>query len=219
MLLAVNGPNVSAVPETKKRPGPVPKLSREAVLDAARELAPDEVTLAAIGARLGVTSPALYRYFEDRTAILEALADEAREQLTPPSEDLPWDEWLRAAASKERALWSAHPDLYESARYRAVAAPFTKMAIVGARVLLSAGFNRADILAILTISSEIAHAIGHAEHNHRTGDRAPSNPEDVAALREILGEGPVDYDAVFNDSLDIAIEGLRARLPKRARRR
>jgi AcrR family transcriptional regulator len=189
------------------------------VLDAARELAPDDVTLAAIGAKLGVTSPALYRYFDDRTAILEALANEAREELTPPSEDLAWDEWLREAARKERNLWRSHPDLYDAANYRAMSAPMTKMAIAGLRVLLGAGFTRDDALSALTIASEVAHAIGNAET--KAHDVTAMREEDRAELIELLGlhdSSPFDYDKLLDASISIAIDGMRLRLPKKRRK-
>lgn len=210
-------PSVARVPATKKRPGPAPKLSRESVLDAARSMRPDEVTLAAIGSKLGVTSPALYRYFPDRSAILEALAIEAREQLVPPSADLPWDEWLREAAKRERALWRTHPDLYETARYRAIATPMTTMSIVGIKVLIAAGFSPEDALAGLTITSELSHAVGHAESTQR--DESAMAPEAASELRALLGDAmPLSFESILDRTLTIAIDGLRATLAASTRR-
>lgn len=199
--------------ETKGRRGPAPKISREAVLDAARELAPDEVTLAAIGARLGVTSPALYRYFEDRASILEALANEARERLTPPDPGLPWDQWLREAAQKERELWRAHPHLYEAANYRAISAPILTITAVGLRVLVDAGFTVAQALGALTITVEMAQSIGWAEGGGEQLYEVDAVLEAMPALLDI-GLGPLPHDELFNLTLDIAIDGIRAQLPK-----
>jgi AcrR family transcriptional regulator len=183
------------------------------VLDAARSLPPNEVTLAAVGGLLGVTSPALYRYFPDRTAILEALAAQAREQLTPPPADLPLDEWLRAAARMERDLWRVHADLYTSAEYRAASTPMVRMVIVGIEVMIEAGFSAADALVAVTIVSELAHAIGHAEVRSK---QPPPYPEELAErLRALLGDAmPRGLDQLLEDSLDITIEGLRTRLAR-----
>lgn len=204
---------MSDVTATGRAGGRPPKLSREAVLDAARSLPPHEVTLAAVGSRLGVTSPALYRYFPDRAAILEALAAEAREQLTPPPADLPWEEWLRAAAHLERDLWRVHSDLYTSADYRASATPLARIMIVGLEVLIGAGFAADDALVGLTIVSELAHAIGHAETRAK---QPPPYPEELAErLRALLKDAlPTSLDQVLERSLDITIEGLRGRLAR-----
>lgn len=196
----------------------MPKISREAVLDAARELAPDEVTLAAIGARLGVTSPALYRYFEDRAALLDALANDARERLTPPDADLPWDEWLRAAAQKERELWRAHPDLYEASSYRAISAPLLTITAVGVKVLRDAGFTAPQALSVLTITLEMAQSIGWAEGRDELLFDATAVADELVPLLSDLG--PVHPDEIFALTLDMAIDGARAQLPrKRTRRR
>lgn len=208
------------MPETRRRPGPAPKLSREAVLDAARELAPDALTLAAIGAKLGVTGPALYRYFEDRTAILEALAQEAKEKMTPPDASLPWQEWLRQAARIDRELWRSHPDLYDAATYRVIARPALAVTKTGFEVLLRAGFSFEDAVCALTITTEVAHSIGWSEsHTEPFYDES-----DVAELLEMLlpmaaqsemNPTFMGYDLMFEESLSIAIEGLEARLAKR----
>jgi AcrR family transcriptional regulator len=183
------------------------------VLDAARELPPQDVTLAAVGARLGVTSPALYRYFPDRAAILEALATEARDHIVPPPADLPWDSWLREAGRRERDLWRTHTELYASADYRATNRPRVRMFVAGMRVLIDAGFAREDAVAGVTIITELAHAVGYAE----TRRNAPSDlpPESEAELRELLGDGlPARLDEVLERAMDIAIEGLQARLAR-----
>jgi AcrR family transcriptional regulator len=204
---------MSRVTVTGRGGGRPPKLSREAILGAARSLPPHEVTLAAVGAQLGVTSPALYRYFPDRTAILEALAAEAREQLVPPPADLPWEEWLRAAARMERDLWRVHSDLYTSADYRASATPLAQIMIVGLEVMIRAGFAADDALVGLTIVSELAHAVGHAETRQK---QPPPYPEELAdRLRALLGDAmPKGLEQVLEQSLDITIEGLRSRLAR-----
>ncbi|HVT63526.1 MAG TPA: TetR family transcriptional regulator [Mycobacteriales bacterium] len=209
------------MPETRRRPGPAPKISRDAVLDVARELEPEDLTLAAIGAKLGVTGPALYRYFPDRTAILEALANEAREKLVPPDPSLPWDEWMREAAGLERALWRAHGDLYEAANYRAISKPTLGMCVAGVQVLTAAGFTTLDAFCAMTLITEVAHSVGWSEN---TENPTLVEPEDVSDLLiPLLVDAPVlTIDVIFDQSLEIAIEGLRARLansPKPAKKR
>ena len=181
------------------------------MLDAARTLAPEEVTLAAVSARLGVTSPALYRYFPDRASILETLAAEVREQVTSPAADLPWDLWLREAARKERDLWRSHTALYASAHYRAHSTPMVRMAIDGLKVLIHAGFSPADAFAGVTAATELAHALGHAESQRQPSSSLP--PALTEELTSVLGDVlPVDMDELLTRSMDLVIDGLRVRL-------
>lgn len=180
------------------------------MLDAARALPPQDVTLAAVGAQLGVTSPALYRYFPDRAAILEALADEARDQLVPPPADLPWDDWLREAGRRERDLWRTHTELYASADYRATNTPTVRMLLEGLRILLAAGFTPGDALAGITVVTELSHAFGHAEARPRTSELSP---ESEAELRSLVGDAlPVSLEDLLDRAMDVVLDGLRARL-------
>jgi AcrR family transcriptional regulator len=163
-----------------------------------------------------VTSPALYRYFDDRTAILEALAVEAREQLVPPPADLHWEDWVREAAARERALWRTHPDLYESARYRAISAPLTRLSLAGLRVLIQAGFTAEAALAGMTVTSEIAHSIGQAETKKQ--DPTYLTEEEREEFRTLLSDVlPMSFDRLFESSLSLAIEGMRSTLPRKKR--
>ena len=203
---------MAGVSEPSRPRGRKPRLSREAVLDAARALPPQEVTLAAVGAQLGVTSPALYRYFPDRAAILEALAAEARDQLVPPPAELPWDEWLREAGRRERDLWRTHTELYASADYRASNTPTVRMLLEGLRVLVDAGFDPGDALAGITVVTELAHAFGHAEARPRESELSA---ESEAELRSLVGGSlPGSLEALLQRAMDVVIDGLRARLPR-----
>lgn len=199
---------MSLVSETGRTRGRKPTLSRAAILDAARSLKPHEVTLAAVGAQLGVTSPALYRYFPDRAAILEALASEAREQITPPPSDLPWDEWLREAGRRERSLWETHSELYGAADYRANSTPVVRIVTEGLRVLIAAGFSPSDALVGVTSISELAHAIGHAGTSRSRG-----STEGLEEVQALLGDAlPISLDQLLEESMAVVIDGLRPRL-------
>ena len=196
--------------ETRRRPGATPRISREAVLDVARDIPIETMTLTAISERLGVTVPALYRYFADRAAILDALAHEAREQLVPPDPKLPWDEWLLEAAHRERALWRRHANLYDAANYRVIAHPSLEMARVGLDVLRAAGFTTVDALCALTAVVEMAHLIGHAEAR----EEHVLEPGDLDEVTGWLAESeePITPDLVLDRSIAIMIDGLRTRL-------
>jgi len=61
------------------------RLSREAILDAARTMIVaqgiDDFSLRRLATRLGVTAPSLYRFFDSKDAIVGAIAEAAFEQL------------------------------------------------------------------------------------------------------------------------------------------
>jgi hypothetical protein len=111
----------------------------------------------------------------------------------------------------ERDLWRVHSDLYTSADYRASASPLARMMIAGLEVMIRAGFAAEDALVGLTIVSELAHAVGHAETRQK---QPPPYPEELAErLRALLGDAmPRGLEQVLEQSLDITIEGLRSRL-------
>lgn len=180
------------------------------VLDVAREFEPDALNLKAVGQRLGVTGPAIYRYFPDRAAILDALADEARERLSPPSRELDWEQWLVQAARKERALWKDHTNLYEAANYRAISRPMLKLATTGLDVLIRAGFTPEDAYCGVMMVSELAHTVGWAQSKHAGEMNPPGAVEELIA--PVMHDELPSLDRLFELSLQIQINGLRNQL-------
>src|SRR5262249_157209 len=153
---------------------------------------------------------ALYRYFPDRTAILEELAKEARETLVPPSSDLPWEQWLLQAARSEREFWRTHANLYEAANFLAISRPSARTVRVGLAVLPAAGgFRPLGALWGLTAVTELAHAVGMVES--RTDLLLDADA--LADLEETLA--PIDErltpDLIFDQVVAMTIDGLRAR--------
>ena len=91
-------------------------LSREAVLGAARRVADRQgakgLTMRALAAELGVMPNALYTYFADKEALLDALIDDLLgdvERVDPSAGD--WQEGLAKVMDSSRRLLLAHPQL------------------------------------------------------------------------------------------------------------
>lgn len=89
-------------------------LSRDRVLAAALAIADAEgleaVSFRRLAGELGVTPMALYRYVDDKEALLDGIGDLVLSQLElpePPAGD--WREQLRAAARSYRVVLRAHP--------------------------------------------------------------------------------------------------------------
>ncbi|GAB1818249.1 TetR/AcrR family transcriptional regulator C-terminal domain-containing protein [Herbidospora sp. RD11066] len=74
----------------------------------------DGVTTRKLAARLGVRSPTLYWHIPNKAALVNAIAEAILEQqfpeMTPPSPDEPWQEWLIGLAERLRRALLAHPD-------------------------------------------------------------------------------------------------------------
>jgi AcrR family transcriptional regulator len=89
------------------------RLDRQAVVDAALELA-DDVGLEAVSLRniadlLHVTPMALYRHVENKDALLDAMADELYAEVVPAAGTGDWWDELAGIARRTRTLLLAHP--------------------------------------------------------------------------------------------------------------
>jgi AcrR family transcriptional regulator len=103
--------------------GPDPTLDRLGIADAAIELADDAgleaVSMRAVAGRLGTSASALYRYVDDRSGLLDLMADRVAAELRPyPSRRVEWLEPMVQLAAAQRSLHERHSWLV-SLGYRA----------------------------------------------------------------------------------------------------
>ena len=98
--------------------GPKPALSREDVVQAAISIADGDglgaLTMQAVAERLGFTAMALYRYFPNKEALIDASVDAAIG--TPPKRKGPRESWRREVkhwAFAKRAMLCSRPWLAE----------------------------------------------------------------------------------------------------------
>jgi AcrR family transcriptional regulator len=128
-------------PSERRRPGRPRLLTREAILDAARPLDREALTMTGLASQLGVSHAALYNYFAGKGALIAALAAEESAQIDlPSSEGRRWQDWLVDYAFLLR----------DSLLKYGVATEWQPTAFVGAsiritdaflRVVLDAGFD------------------------------------------------------------------------------
>lgn len=164
-----------------------------AVLD---ERGLDKLSLHAIAARLGVRQPALYYHFEDKDAILAAVAAEVlrrghTDRLPEPGED--WRAFLtRNAHSLRRAMLGVR----DGARLLAVAgprAPELGTAIAQVSFLEQHGFTGADaILAYVAVSRYTIGATLEQQTAAGGSEITFPAPADLPPDSEVTGPGPAD---------------------------
>lgn len=71
-----------------------------------------------LGSALGVEAMALYNHFDDREAILDAVADSVFESVPVPDQRGPWRARLVAIAVVMRSVALAHPRVFKAAMSR-----------------------------------------------------------------------------------------------------
>jgi len=89
-----------------------PRLSRERILATAIELVAregeDALSMRRIGQELDVWPMTLYRYFHDKDALLDALAEAAAADINLPSARGSWQRQLRTLLQEINATFAAH---------------------------------------------------------------------------------------------------------------
>jgi AcrR family transcriptional regulator len=82
----------------------------EAALDLVDADGVDGLTMRKLAQRLGVSAMALYTYFPDREAVLEAVTQLVLTEVEIPAEDLDWRETIRHLMRSIRRVGLRHPN-------------------------------------------------------------------------------------------------------------
>jgi AcrR family transcriptional regulator len=213
-------------PTTRRRP----PLNRDAILDAAIDLADrdglEAVTMRRLGQRVGVEAMSLYKHVKDKEDLLAGIADRIAAEFALPSREVEWRAALRASYLEAYQVLLRHPwaaGLLESMRQPGPARLAYLDAVVG--VLRDAGFRLPDVAhAFGALDSQL---YGFTLQATSLPFDAADAPETAAALAEALpadiypnliamasmvaGAGD-DYPLDFTFGLDLLLEGLARRL-------
>lgn len=205
-------------------------LSTQTVVDAALKLIErdgvDALSIRGLAGELGVGRMSLYRHIENKDALLDLVLNTVAEQellLTPPP-DLSWQEELRINARSIRKQLTRYPGLGQLLLTSGAVGPASRQF---AEQLLSvfarAGFRDEDLavcylIYIDTVLGRIyRETTGDFASNQRmqsfTREEDPQHPTPVltAAAHHL---GTTDADTIFENMLDVLIQGLAARLPQ-----
>jgi AcrR family transcriptional regulator len=129
------------------------KLSRERVLDAASQLVRSEgidaLSMRRLGQRLDVWPMSIYTYFRDKDELLDALAENAVEELELPSGRALWRNQMRALLHDLRRVLGDDASGIASRMPRAMSSPaLTRLSGAGREILSRAGFDEREAASV-----------------------------------------------------------------------
>lgn len=95
----------------QRRRGRPPRISRDDIVDAACELGIENLTMAAVAERLGVTHQSLYGWVQNRDELIDLVSDRLirRLEIVPPADPTDWRDSLRSYANGLRRLADETP--------------------------------------------------------------------------------------------------------------
>jgi AcrR family transcriptional regulator len=227
----------SPKPSRTEERGRKAPLSRELVLAKALELVDaeglDALTMRRLGQELGRDPMSLYRYAENRAALLDGVSELVLNQLPIHPEDPDWKEQLRGIAHNLRLLALQHPNVVPLLVTRPLSTPLGLRPLGTLRpleqilsLLIGAGFNPAGALHVYRayygflyghILNELQEYVVDPEENEallRLGlHRLPAKEfPRLRALAPDLSE--YDGERELDQGLTILLSGLEAQLTK-----
>jgi len=213
--------------EPKRRgPGRRARVSRDQVLDAALAIADEggvsAITMASVGARLGVEAMSLYRHIGNKEEMLDGLVDRVFAEIQLPADTDEWRDAMRRRAVSAHDVLRRHPWAIGLMESRAQPGPAT-MAHHDANValLLRAGFSGRETTRIYNLLDSYVYgfALQEATLPFATAEEmalvseqmmaavADAYPHLAAIQRELAGSGFV-YADEFEAGLDIIMGAL-----------
>ncbi len=224
---------------TSRPRSPKTRLSRDIVLAKALELVDaeglDALTMRRLGQELGRDPMSLYRYAENRAALLDGVAEVVLEELSLQPDDPDWKAQLRSLAHDLRGLALKHPNVVPLLVTRPLSTPLGMRPLGTLRpleqilsLLVAAGFEPADALHVYRayygflyghILNELQEYVVDPEENEvllRLGlHRLPA--KEFPMLRAVA-PALAEYDggAELDQGLTILLSGLEAQLSRQA---
>ncbi len=210
-------------------PGRVP-LSRERIVAAALELADTrgDFSMRALGEQLGVDPMAIYRHFEHKDALLDALVDAALADLVPqPPEAGTPIERLRQLCLDFRHVLCGHPGVAHRIRTTLPALGPHVIALTEASLglILEVGVEPAEAPRIFALLIRFATATVEEEEQvladnpseqawrvavqARYGSLSPGSFPNIAAMAAEVGES--SYQSDFTYGLDLVLDAISKR--------
>ena len=206
--------------------GRPPRVSRVSIIGAAREIAPDQLSMQAVADRLGVDRSTINYHFADREELFSIVAAETfGEEMAayrPPASD-DWRDWVTGYARAVHASMLKHPEMsaYVRLSFGTGAAAFAPIEGLVAK-LSEAGFDDLGVAQAVTFISAVVHITSRneiyvADGGHPQGaevlaflDRQPDTA--LPGMRRIVAVDPLTRRDHFEYALRMIIAGLEVQL-------
>ena len=213
-------------PVVVRRSGRRPRVSREQVLDAALGLADEgglgAVTMASVGARLGVEAMSLYRHIGNKEEMLDGLIDRVFAEIDVPADARDWRDALRRRAVSAHAALRRHPWAIALMESRSQPGPATlghHDAMVA--LLFRAGFNGRGATRVYNLLDSYVYGFALQEttlpftspeemasmSEQMLASVADAYPHLAAVQRELVATG-FNYAEEFEAGLDLILGAL-----------
>ncbi|MBX5483925.1 MAG: TetR/AcrR family transcriptional regulator C-terminal domain-containing protein [Myxococcaceae bacterium] len=213
---------LSSAARKKPRREPLnPERIARAALELIDEIGIDELSTRRLGKELGVEGMALYKHYDSREDILDAVAGLLLSELTLPPKELGWIERIRDFARQYRAIARVHPKAYPLLATRRLSnAQSLQVVEQILAALLEEGFSPAEAALIFRTVGNYCNGMAldelaimtHAGHSRRRLFSGPGAEVDAYL-------SPAYFDTHFETGLDLLLEGLKRRFAaKRGRR-
>jgi TetR/AcrR family transcriptional regulator, tetracycline repressor protein len=215
---------------SRRKPGPVPRFSREelagralAVMDAHGT---EALTMRRLADELGISTMALYRYFPSKTELMDAAIEIAAAEVELPQPGA--GRWKEQLAELARALFRAgvrHPIVARERFNRPLQTPRSlKVTDAAIALLLEAGLSKAE--AVAAFKALLVHTLGAAafaagesrQHvRKRAAERHVALPsEELPSMAAVADELT---DALGGDeAFELGLAALLAEVERRGRR-
>lgn len=172
----------------KRRRGRPSKISREQVLDTARSLSAEELTMPEVAKILGVKTPALYHHFSSREALIGEVGQQLFSDMPIPDPDSAnWREWLHDINMRLYRFVLANPLLIEAADS---AQGFLSLTLSLCEAILdtvqNAGFDKEKSYWIMISLTQLAYAAARNQLEGRSTEGGGDDKlaEQIQAIKE-----------------------------------
>ncbi|MER7010814.1 TetR/AcrR family transcriptional regulator C-terminal domain-containing protein [Saccharopolyspora sp. NPDC000359] len=206
-------------PNTPRRRGRPPKLTREAVLAAALEVLDESghggLSMRAVADRLGVGKMSLYHHVADKAQMERLVIERLMAELPVPDAELPWRERVSALARSVRSLVIRRPNATPLVALREYSDPASlRLPEALMRALHDAGLRGTALVGASRLV--FSYAIGYAQIDLVAPGEATSPmaslpeadfPHIVAGARATRG---LSFDDQFELGLQPLLAGLAA---------
>jgi len=186
----------------------------------------DPLSMSAVARRLGVSHSTLYRYVEDRNALLVAAVDLAVREWAWPPADLPWRELLEGFTESLWDFLEAHAGMAPAIwRIAGVPPAILELASTYTAALEAAGLSQRDSVLAYDFIADLAIAQSMAmkglDETVET-EQGPRSRREVhqASLSGILGDHPALTDprtwtgrGWLDQKVELLLDGLAQRVP------